>query len=99
MEPVVDDLYQVRQIVLKKLRNYPVKVFLFGSRAKGTERRTSDIDVAILPRSPLPAGVLSEIRQILEESNVLYTVELVDLSEADPVFRERVLREGIPWTG
>jgi hypothetical protein len=53
--------------------------------------------VGILPLEPLPEGTLSEIREALEESLVLYPVDLVDLSETAPEFRERVEREGILW--
>ena len=95
----VPDVAEVRQLVLKKLRNYPVRIYLYGSWAAGKAGKTSDIDIAVLPLAPLPKGVLSELRQTLEESNVLFSVDLVDLSEADETFRERVLKEGIEWIG
>ncbi len=69
-----------------------------GSWARGTPARTSDIDVAVLPLGPLPIGLLAEIRDRLEESLVIYRVDLVDLSETSPEFRERVLQEGVAWT-
>lgn len=50
-----------------------------------------------MPQEELPDGLLSEIREALEESTVAYPVDLVDLSEASSSFRERVMREGIPW--
>jgi hypothetical protein len=46
----------------------------------------------------LPAGLLSNIREALEESHIPYRVDLLDLTEADEGFRAAVLREGIPWT-
>ncbi len=94
----MDYLAEVRKIVLKGLAGYPARAYLFGSRARGASSRTSDIDVAVLPSEPLPAGVLSAIREELEESTIPYTVDLVDLSEADTAFRELVQREGLPWT-
>ncbi len=92
------DLDEVRRIVTERLRGYPVRVYLFGSWARGGATRTSDIDVAVLPSEPLPDGLLSEIREALEESLVIYPVDLVDLSEASPRLRERVLAEGILWS-
>lgn len=91
-------LAEAKRIILSKLERHPAAVFLYGSRAKGTARRTSDIDIAILPQTPLPAWVLSEIREALEESHIPYQVDLMDLSTADPSFRERILQEGISWT-
>lgn len=92
-------LDEVRRIVLDGLRNHQVRVYLFGSRARGQSGRSSDIDVAVLSAEPLPPGVLSTIRENLEESNVPYTVDLVDLTRADPAFRDRVIREGTLWSG
>ena len=47
--------------------------------------------------SGLPPGLLAELREALEESTVPWRVEVVDLSETDAAFRERVLKEGIVW--
>lgn len=90
-------LDQVRRLILEKLWPYPVKVYLFGSWARGLAGRTSDIDIGVLPYGPLPPGLLSEISHELEDSTVVFPVELVDLSWADPAFRERVVKEGIVW--
>jgi len=95
---IKNDLDLVRQIVLGRLKSYNVRVYLFGSRAAGKARRLSDIDVAVLPLQPVPRYIFSEIRETLEESDVLYPVDLVDLSEADEKIRQRVLKEGILWT-
>ena len=93
----MNDLEEVRRIVLEGLRGHPARVWLFGSFARGTPARTSDIDVGVLPLEPLPAGLMAEIREALEESLVIYPVDLVDLSEASPQFRERVAGEGLAW--
>lgn len=93
------DLREVRRIVLEGLRGCEAKVWLFGSRAHGGARRFSDIDVGVLPLRPLPPGLLGAIREALEESNVPYDVDLVDLSRAGSSLRERVEREGMLWRG
>ncbi len=93
------DLNQVKRLVLKGLQGHDVQVLLFGSRATGKAGRSSDIDVAVLPREELPVGLLSRIRERLQESHVPFSVELVDLSQTDEVFRNRVLAEGIIWIG
>jgi hypothetical protein len=93
----VPDLEEARSIVLKGLGSHPAKVWLFGSWARGEARRYSDIDVAISPSKPLPPGLLLEIEEALDQSGVLYPVELVDLTTASQSLRERVATEGIPW--
>jgi predicted nucleotidyltransferase len=91
------DLESVRQIILNALRGYRAKVWLFGSQATGRARLHSDIDVAILPLEPLPNLTFFNIRDALEESDVIRTVDVVDLSETDESFRLRVEKEGIQW--
>ena len=91
-------LDEVRHIVLGRLRGLDATVFLFGSFASGTARRFSDVDVAIDHTQPLPRGLLAEVREALEESHVPFSVDVVDLAEAEPRFRERVLAEGIQWS-
>ncbi len=92
------DLRTTKKIILGHLRGKGAKVYLFGSHATGKARMHSDIDVAILPRRRLNPVIITEIRQKLEESDILRTVEIVDLSKTDPAFRRRVLQEGIPWS-
>lgn len=93
----VRSVAQARAIVLRALAGREVRVFLFGSRARGEAHPASDIDIGVLPKEPLPRGLLAELREALEESAIPQTVDLVDLSEADPEFRARVLAEGVEW--
>jgi predicted nucleotidyltransferase len=93
-----DLLAEVRAVVLEGLRGTGARVFLFGSRADGSAHATSDVDVAVLPSRPLAIGLMSRIREALDESTLPFAVDLVDLSDVDPEFRARVEREGLPWT-
>ena len=90
-------LREVRQMTRAVLSQYPVKVYLFGSWAKGRPSHHSDIDVAIDPVKPLPPGVLAMLRERFEESRIPYRVEVVDLDATDRSFRDAVVRQGIPW--
>jgi uncharacterized protein len=92
------DLQEVRRIVLSGLAGRRARVYLFGSFARGEPSRVSDIDVAILPDKPLPAGLLTDIQEALENSTSLYPVDLVDLSATSDAFRARVLAEGLLWS-
>lgn len=91
-------LDEVRRIVLDELQGVPTDVYLFGSRALGCAGPASDVDVGVMPRDGLPPGLLSRIRERLEQSTIPYSVDLVDLSQTEEAFRERVRREGILWT-
>ncbi len=98
MEADGDWLTDIRRILLDGLRGTGACAFLFGSRATGAVHGLSDVDIAVLPGSPLPAGLLAEIREAIEESHCPYEVDLVDLSDSDAAFRERVAREGVSWS-
>ena len=91
------DIEELKRIVLRELGTHRARVWLFGSRATGSGARTSEIDVAVLPLEPLPAGTLAAIEDAPDNSQVLHTVDVVDLSRAEPALRERVERDGIPW--
>ncbi len=63
----------------------------------GEPRQHSDIDIAVLPRDELPRGFFAELLADIEDSQVPYDVDLVDLREADPALVEEVRREGVKW--
>jgi predicted nucleotidyltransferase len=93
------DLAEVKDIVFRHLAGRKATVYLFGSRARGTARASSDIDVAIEGIEPIPNWLFSEIRDALEESTVPFNVDVVNLNEVSPEFREAVMRDGIRWDG
>ena len=68
--------------------------YLFGSRATGRHRPTSDADIAIMTGQPLDllaeAGLADRLAQALQ----LPAVDLVDLRRAPLGLRGRVLAEG-----
>ena len=68
--------------------------YLFGSRATGQHRPTSDADIAIKPGQPLDllaeVGLAGRLAQALQ----VPAVDLVDLRRAPLWLRGRVLEEG-----
>ena len=90
---------QILSIVRRTMGNTHGTVFLFGSRARGNSRPTSDIDMAVSLKSP--AGTLiSRLRENFENSTIPFTVDVVDLGSCDPVLEEEVEREGVAiWNG
>jgi predicted nucleotidyltransferase len=93
----MDYVEEAKRIVTRELSDFPARVFLFGSRASGCARTTSDIDVAIDATLPLPAGLMGRLREALEESPIPYRVDVVDLAEVEEPFLQKVRREGLPW--
>lgn len=87
----------LRKLVLDYVSAYPVKVYLYGSRAKGTARKTSDVDIALLSSTKLPTGFIAGLKELIEESSIPYQVDIVDLNQVDDNFRSKVLTEAKLW--
>lgn len=87
----------MRDIVTSRLGDR-ARTFVYGSCANDQATRTSDIDIGIIPIQPIGPAELSELRDDLGQSNILFPVDLVDLSRADPEFRRKVLEDAIEWT-
>ena len=59
----------IRQSVIELVDKYPIKkVILFGSRANGTNKDTSDVDLIIEFYKPITLITLSMIQDDLEET-------------------------------
>ncbi len=70
------------------------RVYLFGSRATGSYKDASDFDIGVLAARDI-SRELSLARERLEDSNIPFTVDLVDLSATSEEFARRVQEEGI----
>ena len=68
------------------------KVILFGSRARGDFKRTSDIDLAV------SGGNFDRFAlDVDEETSTLLMFDIVDLDrEMQPELRESIEKEGVP---
>ncbi len=75
------------------------KVWVFGSRANGTTRRGSDLDLAIDAGAPLPFSMAVHLADAFEEAPLAYTVDLVDLHNISPEFRALIDARRLPLPG
>jgi hypothetical protein len=67
----------IKEKVLKLITRYPIKrIVLFGSRAVGTNRDDSDVDLIIEFLSPVSILTLSQIKCELEE-NIGLSVDII----------------------
>jgi predicted nucleotidyltransferase len=82
------DQAELSRILERYLSEY--EIWAFGSRAKGTAKAYSDLDLAIVAQSPLPLALLAEVRDAFAESDLTIKVDLVDLASAGAVFRKIV---------
>ena len=92
----IRELEDIKRAIDELFKNKSVKVYIFGSRARGDHTPRSDLDLGFLSEEDI-SYELSLLREILEESNLTFSVDVVDLSRTSDEFREAVLREGRVW--
>ncbi len=83
--------------ILNRLVPAGLEVWAFGSRARWTARETSDLDLVL--RSPaqletrLEAGLLDDLKEAFEESDLPFMVDLLDWATVSEKFRKVIERE------
>ena len=89
LHPAIPDLVQ-------QLSEEPSvqRVLLFGSRARGTARDRSDIDLAI-DAPDASEQEWDRIAVAVDEAETLLRIDLIRLDEASGDFREEIEREGV----
>lgn len=80
------DWSEVRRILTQYVPEY--EVWAFGSRASGTAKTYSDLDIVILTEHPLPLGRMATIKDAFDESDLPIRVDVVDWAATGASFRE-----------
>lgn len=93
-----DYLEQMRELVQRVTAPLDCTIFLFGSRARGEQRRSSDIDIGFSGLSEqLFARVRDQLLSELEESVIPHHVDLVNMDAAPGDFRAIAMEEVVVW--
>ena len=72
------------------------EVWVFGSRANWTTKDSSDLDLAVEGAASLDHGVMVGLEIAFEESDLPYTVDVVDLNTVSLTFRQIVEGQRVP---
>jgi len=89
VEPPIDALVRLLVDFLA-----PRRIFLFGSRAKGTARKGSDIDLAVEGGKVLAFREERKLKEALDELAGIYSVDLVFLDRCDEGFSRLIRQTG-----
>lgn len=90
-------LKKLKELVLVSLKDEKVKVVLFGSRARGDNCGTSDVDIGLIPYTALNKKKMVLVKDRVEELNIPYKVEIVDFSRVSADFRKEAMRGAVIW--
>lgn len=76
----------VRDILKEHLANY--EVWAFGSRAKNTAKKYSDLDLVVISEKPLSLMLLATLEEAFDESDLPWKVDVVDWATTSERFRK-----------
>jgi predicted nucleotidyltransferase len=87
----------VDALLFAPLKRNNIKVYVFGSRARGKHHPFSDLDVLyVLPKNiNLNLSLISSLKEKLENSNLPIKIDLVSLDDLVDSYKSQVLSEMI----
>ncbi len=90
---------EYKRLILKAIDyHFPqAKVILFGSRARGTHKSGSDIDLALDIGEPIQLSEMARARVTLENLPLALDVDIVDMNNIPIELKEIILRDGVVW--
>lgn len=96
-KPSLDMLPEHRAIVRGILREHAAgyEVWAFGSRARNAAKPYSDLDLAIITKTPLTIAQGAALADAFEQSDLPWRVDVVDWASTDDAFRRIIERDKI----
>ena len=83
---------------MNSLKGEKVKIILFGSRARGDNHWTSDVDIGLIPEGSIDKKKLVLLRERIENLNIPYKVEIVNFAEVSEAFEREATKEMVVWS-
>ncbi|MBI1757583.1 MAG: nucleotidyltransferase domain-containing protein [Fimbriimonas ginsengisoli] len=87
----------VAQILAEQVHDK--EVWAFGSRAMGTAKEYSDLDLAVIGDEPLGLSLSASLAESFSESLLPFKVDVVDWATTSPTFRELIRRDRVVIQG
>lgn len=87
------ELLIVKTILQDQLAGIPV--WAYGSRTKGTAKRYSDLDLAIITQEPLTFLQLAALENAFSDAELEWKVDILDWASASEEFKRIVLKHYI----
>ena len=70
-------------------------VRLFGSRARGTPKPYSDLDLVIMGDTPTPLSTLGQLQEAFACSDLPWRVDVVDWANTAPEFQRHIQADSV----
>ena len=87
----------LKSALIDPLKSFGAKVYVFGSRARGSQRKFSDVDLLYCESDdhPIKPHEIHKILSKVEESDFPYHVDLVNFKELASSYKDNVLRDRV----
>ena len=89
-------LSSIKSILLKYPELNDKHIFIYGSRATGKNRKYSDIDLGIEGNQPLSATTYVSLQQDFVDSDIPFTIDVVDFNKTSDTFKSIAKSQIIP---
>jgi len=89
--------YTIVKAVLEQTLGSSCDVWVYGSRAKNRADFNSDLDLAVDCQDKIPAKILAGLHARFNEAKLAFTVDVVDLNDVEPRFRQIITQQKVPF--
>lgn len=86
----------IKNTIYEYLPKDKFEAFIFGSWTNGRSRKYSDIDIGIEGKSAIDFETLAKIKDKFEESDLPYSIDIVDFSYVSDEFKKISKQNIIP---
>ena len=93
----IEELSKQKIIALINAVIPEASIYLFGSRARGSYQKSSDIDIALEDKKPISSFITGELMDIMAASNIKYKIQIVDINSVSEEMRENILKDRVLW--
>lgn len=96
----IDQITMYKDALILVIRKYipSGEIYLFGSRAMGTERSYSDIDLVVKTTDKIDHRILNRINEDIETLNIPFFVDVVDYNAVYDGMKNFIDKTGILWS-
>lgn len=90
-------ILKLKKMVIDFFKYDRVKIVLFGSRARGENYISSDVDIGIIPYGEFEGEKITLLKEKIEDLNIPYKVEIVNFMEVSKEFKQEALKDVMIW--
>jgi predicted nucleotidyltransferase len=84
------ELNKIKEILCKHINITQNEAHYFGSRARGSHRPNSDLDILITDNTPINPSDIAKLNEEFEESNIPFKIDIIIRSRISDEFYYKI---------